>query len=60
MNLKQITYEEARLAFFREQLAHAERVLKWWAANSENWVSVEDKADAVSFYADIVKMLMEG
>lgn len=57
MKLKSVSYAEARLEFFREQLAHAERVLTWWTNNSADWNICSQKGAIVSYYEDIVKML---
>lgn len=63
--LESITYEEARLEYFREQKAKAERSMQYWvnrAVKEPCYISGThdkacDAADRVSFYADVIKML---
>lgn len=59
MALKRVSYAEARLDYFKAQLAHAERSLAWWASHSQNWENCAEKGEIVSYYLDIVKMLEE-
>lgn len=58
--LKEVSYEESRLEFFREELAHVKRKLEWAVAHNPNWEDCAEKGEIVSFYQDIVKMLEEG
>lgn len=60
MGPKEVSYAEDRLEFFKEQLAHAERVLDWWAKNIPDPDVCANNKQVVSFYRDIVKMLEEG
>ena len=59
MTLKTISYEEARLEFFREQLARAERSLAWWVSHNQNWENCAEKGEIVSYYRDVVEILEE-
>lgn len=60
MRLKAVSYAEARLEYFKSQLATARRVLAWWANNSRDPYILAEKGEIVSYYRDIVKMLEEG
>lgn len=55
--IKIITYEQSRMAFFKAQLAKAERRLAWAVKNSRDCETCAERGEAVSFYEDIVKML---
>ena len=57
MRLKAVPYAEARLKYFKDQLAIARRVLSWWANNSNDPDILAEKGQIVSYYKDIVKML---
>lgn len=57
MGLKRVSYAEARLEYFKGQLATARRVLAWWANNSADWSICSEKGAIVSYYEDIVRML---
>lgn len=67
ITLKSITYEEARLEYFREQKVKAEHSLKYWANRAVKdpcYISgTHDKAceaaDRISFYNDVIKILEE-
>lgn len=58
--IKIITYEQSRLAFFKAQLAKAERRLNWAVKNNRDCETCAERGETVSFYQDIVKMLEEG
>lgn len=66
--LKAISYEEARLAFFKVALARAERSLDWAVKHSAeltlrsgaDYDVCEEKGDIVSYYKDVVAMLERG
>ena len=60
MRLKDVSYAEDRLKYFKDQLAIARRVLSWWAINSNDPDILAEKWQIVSYYRDIVKMLEEG
>lgn len=55
--LKIITYEQSRLAFFKAQLAKAERQLNWAVKRGLDCETCAERGETVSFYEDIVKML---
>lgn len=55
--IKIITYEQSRLAFFKAQLAKAERRLNWAVKNGLDCETCAERGETVSFYEDIVKML---
>ena len=65
LTIKSITYEEARLEYFREQKAKAERSLQYWANRavkdpcyiSGTHAKACDAADRISFYTDVIKKL---
>lgn len=56
--LKVITYEEARLEYFRKELAHQNRRLDYALKHGSCW-DCADRGEEVSFCQDIVKMLEE-
>lgn len=56
MKLKQKTYAESRLDFFKEQHKKAERRLKWAIDHDRNWMELEDDGDQVSYFEWAVKM----
>lgn len=57
MELVSITYQESRLAFFKEQLAAAKRRLDWSIKHDQNnWYDLAEKGEVVSFYEWAVKM----
>ncbi len=66
--LKAISYEEARLAFFKVALARAERSLDWAVEHIAELTLrsgadcdvCEEKGDIVSYYKDVVAMLERG
>lgn len=55
--IKIITYEQSRLAFFKAQLAKAERRLNWAVKRGLDCETCAERGEIVSFYQDIVKML---
>lgn len=57
--IKIITYEQSRLAYFKAQLAKAERRLNWAVKKGRDCETCAERGEAVSFYEDIVKMLEE-
>lgn len=59
MKLKVQSYEEARIEFFRGQLAAANKRLDYAVRNHYPETVCADRGDAVSFYSDIIKMLKE-
>lgn len=66
--LKSITYGEARLTYFREQKAKAERSMQYWINRSvkdpcyisEAYDKACAAADRANFYDDVIKMLEVG
>ena len=56
--IKVVSYKQRRLAFFKEQLAHAERQLGWAMKYGSEYYCAEC-GEEVSFFRDIVKMLEE-
>lgn len=66
--LRAISYEEARLAFFKAALTRAERSLDWAVKhvadltlrNGADCDVCEEKGDIVSYYKDVVAMLERG
>lgn len=66
--LRAISYEEARLAFFKVALARAERSLDWAVKHIAELTLrsgadcdvCEEKGDVVSYYKDVVAMLESG
>ena len=64
ITIKSITYEEARLEYFKGQKAKAEQCMKYWAKKAARdpryLTQAHDKAceaaDRVMFYADVIKM----
>lgn len=57
--LKAISYEEARLDFFKAALAKAERSLDWAVKHSADWNVCMEKGEVVSYYNDVVEMFGE-
>ena len=66
--LRAISYEEARLAFFKVALTRAERSLDWAVKHIAELTLrsgadcdiCEEKGDVVSYYKDVVAMLERG
>ena len=66
--LKSITYGEARLSYFREQKAKAERSMQYWINRSVkdtcyhcvSYYKACDAADRMNYYDDVIKMLEVG
>lgn len=66
MQFKQVSYEEARLEFFREQYVNAKKKLAFWvkALNSKRYVFPQSEYEdicsecgaQIGYYADAIKM----
>lgn len=57
MKLIAITYEQARLSYFKEQLAYANRRLGWAIKHNRPHYELEDRGREASYCADNVDML---
>ena len=55
--MKIITYEEARLNYFKQQLEHQKRRLDYAIAHNKSCWDCADIGDEVSYYQDITEML---
>lgn len=58
--IESVTYEQARLHFFEEQLAHAKRQLKWAIKHNHDCYVCAEKVEIVSFFQDVINLLKIG
>lgn len=57
--IKAVTYKESLIAFFEQQLAHANRQLDWAVKHNPDCYVCAEKGEIVSFYQDAITALRE-